>query len=172
MQCSKGVRPTHIRAFLRCDLSVERKANRWAIPAVLHLPRGGLSTLHNPQQRQAPSFGSERCLCGITGAVPLPQQGKLLLPLIPAGYNSGDNEDQTGSDRLAGKHMWGLLSRQRFSTSSLKNYPQEGLPCQGLPNTFFCQNNPGLQWSRKNTLGLKIPLNLRDFPMWLKSVQT
>lgn len=135
-------------------------------------PSGGLSTLHSPQQRKAPSLSSESCLFGITGDMPLLQWGKLLLALIPTGHNTGDHEDQTGSARLADKHMWGLLSEQRFFTSRLKNYPQDSLPCQGLPNMLFCQNSPGLHWSRKNTLGLKIPPNLRDFPLWLNSVQT
>lgn len=128
-------------------------------------PSGGLSTLHSPQQCEAPSLGSECCLFGITGDVPLPQRGKLLLALIPTGYNAGDNEDQTGSARLAGKHTQGLLSQQRFFTSHLKNYPWDSLPCQGLPNMLFCQNSPGLHWSRKNTLGLKIAPNLKRFPL-------
>lgn len=90
----------------------------------------------------------------------MPEQGKLPLSLIPTGYNIRDNEDRTSSARLATKQIWGLLSQQRLSKLHLKNYPQDSLPCQDLPNMFFCQNNPGLQWSGKNILGLTIPTKL------------
>lgn len=43
-----------------------------------------------------------------------------------------------------------------------KNYLWDCLPCQDLWNMFVCQNNPGLQWGRKNILGLKIPPKLSE----------
>lgn len=132
-------------------------------------PSGGLSTLHSPQQCEAPSLGSERCLFGITGDVPLPQRGKLLLALIPTGYNAGDNEDQTGSARLAGKHTQGLLSQQRFFTSHLKNYPRDSLPCQTCFSAKTAQVYIG---AGRIPLAWRLLQTLRDFPLWLNSVQT
>lgn len=120
----------------------------------------------SPNQRDAQSFGGELtqtasavCSRNIRDVL-MPEQGKLPLSLIPTGYNIRDNEDRTSSTRLATKQIWGLLSQQRFSKLHLKNYPQDSLPCQDLPNMFFCQNNPGLQWSGKNIPGLTIPTKL------------
>lgn len=146
---SKGIGPTHIHAFIHCNLFVVGKENGWAIPPTLHLPQQPQLTASpcfaSPNQRDAWSFGSElaqtaTAVCsGNIRDVLMPEQGKLPLSLIPTGYSIRDNEDRTGSARLASKQMWGLLSQQRFSKPCLKIYPRDSLSCQDLPNMFCCQ---------------------------------
>lgn len=109
-------------------------------------------TASTPQQRTLSVLGtSETCWCQ--------QQGKLALSLIPAGQNIRDNEDRTGSPRLAGKQTCDSLAQhtlQIVPEISLRDLP----PCQDLPNRFFCQSKPGLCWSMKNILGQPIPPQL------------
>lgn len=127
---SKGITQTHTHTVICCNLFVVGKENERVIPRVLRLPPQPWVTaspcLSSPNQRDASSFGGKLTLTASAGCsenmrdVPMPEQGKLSLSLIPTGYNIRDNEDRTGNVSLAGKQAQGLLSQQWFSKLCLK----------------------------------------------------
>lgn len=134
---SKGARQTCIHTAICYNLFVAGKENRRATPHVLRVPTQPWVTaspcLSSPDQRDASSFGSEITLTASAGCsenmrdVPMTEQGKLSLSLIPTGYNIRGNEDRMGNATLAGKQAQGLLSQRRFSKLRLKELSL-GLP--------------------------------------------